>query len=1469
MIDVKILSKPKKQGGGSGSSTSKTTYITGTASEAEHALKADKANRAEASDRADYATKSGTAQSANYAAVAGELAKDSETLQDYLYKGETEEAQEVKGKVTFGEIVKFLSEIVAETTAKLNLGATFGGSGAYIDHLGDTVLNSLRSLDYANAAEQGFSIEKENGKYHAFVTNLTVWGKAVFHELEIRKLSYAGGNIYLSGAGSKLIKVVPVVWNATTAAWDEVATDAECEGWKCYLLDDNGTTATMNYWKEGDQVKCQTMGQIISGGTYEDVSNKSYWRTIPDNGVSTVNEKIYGTKTETYLDDENNEQTREVQVELYDGQAFAWIVIGKHSKALDNYTEDTAPTETKDTPSAGDTIVLDGNRKRGDDGGYAYEDRQNVIIMETTGDDAPRIVGYYHVTEYKHTYTNDDGDEVPLYVFLLSAKEGVKFNSSSFEWISADGSAINMINYRGDWLMDSTYYKNDQVNYDNAVWVCVANSGDKVKGEVPSEDSTVWKKILEGGKGEKGDKGDKGDKGEDGAPGEKGNDGRGISSTVTKYYTWRSDTGVEASTIWSGGSTTMPTDFNDTYPWLWSVTMTYYTDGTSSLGAAVCVGYKAKNGNKGEKGDDAYRVVVSPSILVLDTDDAGKVTSFPTSKTASISIYKGSDDVTSSFWKDDSYPSNYSNCNGRIANLNSKPYSVYVTSIESDNYTDPTTNETTTVSKTNGFLEFYLTNGTDTVIAHVEVQVNVSKYMGSVQWNNKQWSSKYAELSNSLSDKVGSSELTSFKTEVLQDARSWSVEVSQKAVGRRNLLVGSAARKNGEGWGYMSGGNSIDNLPCEQIEINSGMEGTNCIHCRTKQTGADSYYSCGYRWYGNSPQGNIKIERGKTYTLSFWAKTDNPSNVVFVAEVLWQGSKTDASRPAGYMGPTGYSTTFGIDSTDKGKWVKFQVQIVFPGDDSYQYKDYEYVEICIFARATSYTLTEAYLCKPMLEEGGNYNGWTLSEQDYDYVGGNLLDNTNTLIVGDNLKSNAILSKDDEGVAVSTRSVASSVASILSFNLALKANTDYVLSYYIKSINGGADKVSHTLNLGDNIQFAEYENGGTSQNTSSADHTPYSGYIDRRPISSQWTRVWYHFRLISNTDTQNMMMQIYGYGGAGSISIKKPKLEEGATMTEWTERKTDLIDKASLKAAGINVTADMVEIYGDQVKISNSKGGTAVAMFENGMLNADLINAALLTAQQLLTSGVDKRYVSIKDGLLQIFGTNGICNIEFGVNDKGEAILSYYDNTGKWLYDLGPNKLDGSTISSSTVTTKEYVKATTLLGTESFYSTVTYAGITLLQATNSYSYKIFGSNMYINGDDEVNKNSAAHIGFQPCKKLTSIKFYLYKAPRVGNAIIADTEYGLTTPDLAAAADGKYFTSTTMASGGALTNLAPVGIYFEKTATVRMPPFPMTSGSVKYPAFSIQMFKITEAGNGTVMSGFNALFSYLTKTVNGEM
>ena len=73
-------------------------------------------------------------------------------------------------------------------------------------------------------------------------------------------------------------------------------------------------------------------------------------------------------------------------------------------------------------------------------------------------------------------------------------------------------------------------------------------------------------------------------------------------------------------------------------------------------------------------GDDAYRVVVSPSALIFDTDDNGRVDKSSLSgKTATIRVYQGDKDVSEQFSKYDRFPSNLYNCNGSLKDLKKYP----------------------------------------------------------------------------------------------------------------------------------------------------------------------------------------------------------------------------------------------------------------------------------------------------------------------------------------------------------------------------------------------------------------------------------------------------------------------------------------------------------------------------------------------------------------------------------------------------------------------------------------------------------------------------------------------------------------------------------------------------------------------------------------------------------------------------
>ena len=72
---------------------------------------------------------------------------------------------------------------------------------------------------------------------------------------------------------------------------------------------------------------------------------------------------------------------------------------------------------------------------------------------------------------------------------------------------------------------------------------------------------------------------------------------KSISKQETKFYTTTSlSPAPEAWKIWKYGTTSMPTDFNDTWPWLWKVIRTTYTDGTTD-DVVSCEGYKAKDGD--------------------------------------------------------------------------------------------------------------------------------------------------------------------------------------------------------------------------------------------------------------------------------------------------------------------------------------------------------------------------------------------------------------------------------------------------------------------------------------------------------------------------------------------------------------------------------------------------------------------------------------------------------------------------------------------------------------------------------------------------------------------------------------------------------------------------------------------------------------------------------------------------------
>ena len=131
-----------------------------------------------------------------------------------------------------------------------------------IKFFGGLYANYIQSINYSSGAlGEGFlvKVDPKTGKSYIEVDELFVRMKAMFTALEIKKLSYAGGNFIFSSAGAKCVKV------------EEYDTF-----WRCYFLADDGITAIENDFCLDDQVRYGEFN--IKPGVYEDVSNRFYWR---------------------------------------------------------------------------------------------------------------------------------------------------------------------------------------------------------------------------------------------------------------------------------------------------------------------------------------------------------------------------------------------------------------------------------------------------------------------------------------------------------------------------------------------------------------------------------------------------------------------------------------------------------------------------------------------------------------------------------------------------------------------------------------------------------------------------------------------------------------------------------------------------------------------------------------------------------------------------------------------------------------------------------------------------------------------------------------------------------------------------------------------------------------------------------------------------------------------------------------
>lgn len=1301
------------------------------------------------------------------------------------------------------------------------------------------------------------------------VQDLEVLGKAIFHELEIRKLSYAGGNIYLSGAGSKIVHVE-----------EQRSASGAVTGWKCYLLADDGSTATQNLWRVKDQARCQSFN--ILEGKHEGVSNKSYWRLVAEVSSQPV--------TITAADG----------TVLYGGRLFDWVILSA-----------TDCMAGSDTPTAGDTIVLDGAREDAT--------RQGVLMLESTGNGTPRIVGLRGVNSYTH-----EGKEV----FVLSP-DGSKIVSDSFEWVSSSGDTIHLVNYRGEWQKGVSYGHYDQVNHNNALWTCVNPNGCNSE---PKDGTSDWQKVLSGEKGEQGAQGPKGETGVQGPQGEKGDDAVVYTLEASPSYIRLSSDGsidytngyidkgdeygsdkylvvrgykmlkgvrdnrfsTEASpvtlrlTINDGSAYSEYTpsdhdsvsiDFEPKYDSYYSMLQEISNSGLNSVRVDMCEGSeyntnkilatcdipiirngkdgqkggqgdkgeqgikgdKGEDGAKGTDGEDAISILVEDAPLVFDTDDSG-IVPVSISKAAKVKIMKGNLNISNECSNINSRDDLCVNCKcGATQKDGYIEVSVSGSNIAKNDVVIDGINQGQ-ISATSGYAVAQFVYAGVVYFAQVPFSVNVSKYMGSVKVTAKQYQSQFKALEDDLKGS-NPTVLKAYTSTIKQAAREISLSVSEKSIGRRNLLVGSA---------FLREDNNCTISKDARIEINSGYQGTNCIHVIDATEAGNPHYVGAY-WDGSQGGRSIKIEKGKKYTMSCFYKT-NDINGEFWLEAIYTDKQENATRKgqAKYLSPNGHTVK------KVNEWELFTT-VVDTTDAEYDYIAFNFWEACNVIAGQ----INAWICRPMVEEGDTYNGWTLSQNDYDYVGGNLLEDTMALTRSSDksnlqLASGLIMFGKYEGcygILYNKNNSAESLytealqykfptTATLSGQARIVKNQDYVFSFVAK----GSGNINVYL-YGDSVHANVYTETceGNEYTDGRAD-----GYA-QLALASTYKRYWVHWRIEDYTGEGAEVIPdkvLIRVPGDTEAWVTKPKLEEGAQLTDYTERKTDLIDRATAKAAGLEITSSGVTLYGKKIKVENTLSTgqtTTAALFTDGA-----INAALILAQMLTSQGLNGQMVRIADGLINIYGKAGTANIRFGLNSSGQAVLSYYDDNGNFLYDLGPAGVASLSKTDAKITSAQYIKAedaglTTPLGES--------VDLPWVDTTKSW-YTATKDNNYI----LFVKGATG--------KTTTL--YRYSAPRVNGKIVADSANGLGTYALASAADGRTFTSRTMVKNGALTNLAD-GVFLTADAkaydNTKLVPSIKKGQSVTRPSFYVQIASFN--AKFTTLGLLGRIYSIQTETTFGNL
>lgn len=262
------------------------------------------------------------------------------------------------------------------------------------------------NADRVLTGAQGYDIYMgDDGKSYGYIDNLIVRQKALFASTEIRKVSYAGGSVIYSNAGSTIVKVAYVLDTAGSVS-----------AIKCYAKADDGTTQTANWWRVGMMALCKTYNIKNSGNRY-------YWRLVTGTGTEMLDDgmEYYYVVLSNVKEFKGSDaiipsygegvfsEEKDNLLTWGDGSISIAITTGGGNVSIASVSDETAddngvalgektfygydPSVGNDLPAVGDVIVQAGDQIR-------WTSRGNVVMVRTSseddgGDTAPSIMMYY------------------------------------------------------------------------------------------------------------------------------------------------------------------------------------------------------------------------------------------------------------------------------------------------------------------------------------------------------------------------------------------------------------------------------------------------------------------------------------------------------------------------------------------------------------------------------------------------------------------------------------------------------------------------------------------------------------------------------------------------------------------------------------------------------------------------------------------------------------------------------------------------------------------------------------------------------------------------------------------------------------------------------------------------------------------------------------------------------------------